>query len=315
MKISVIIPTRNNAAQLVRWVPRVLHQTIPPDDFEVVVVDNGSTDDTPQVLAQMSSKAKNFQWVTEPTPGRALARNRGIREALGELIVFLDDDIEVQPDYLERHLTHHAEAPGRSAVIARVVDVSPIRPAWLGDYFRARQVAGSSGLNVTHSQIQLGLHFATGNASLLRSTLECIRIGSDSLPIYFDPSFKVREDGDVGCRLIKAGVQFILADDILCYHHHPRTLQSILLRSYEAGYSLVRLLENHPEARAGARNVTPSPLVNLLLLTACIELFVPAYLLRTVWPEPMRKVAGGLLMYQANRGYQRALRESRRLTK
>jgi glycosyltransferase involved in cell wall biosynthesis len=311
MNISVIIPTRNNGLRLADRLRPLFHQTLPADEFEIVVVDNGSSDNTDRVLRQLSEEATNLRWVTEPAVGRARARNRGIWEARNELIVFLDDDIDVSPDHLVQHRTYHMHDPERLAVIGRVVDTSPINPVWLKDYFHARQVAGS-GRSKEHSpDVPLGLRFATGIVSLLRDTLEHVRIESerDESALYFDPSFIIREDGDLGCRLVKAGVRFVFADDIVGYHHHPRTWQAIKARSYEAGYDWVRLLGKHPEVAAAARRMTAPRLNHLGLLAACVGLFVPAFLIRHRWPEPMRKVVGGLLLYQANRGYRQALKD------
>lgn len=312
MKISVVVPTKNNGDRVGATLRHLFHQTIPAEHYEIVVVDNGSTDNTEEVLFGLQKEAVNLRWVKEHKTGRAHARNRGISESRGEVVLFLDDDIEVEANHLESHLAYHAQSKDPVAVIGRVIDISPITPAWAEDYFHERQVAGSPVTDSDDSGIPLGFYFATGNVSLLRSTLDSIKSYRDGELFYFDPAFRVREDGELGCRLTKKDVRFVFADDILCLHHHPRSWQSIIVRSYDGGYALVQLIEKHPEIRGiGQRNVTSSILINFGLGVVCIGLFVPAFLVRSIWPQLLRKVVGALLAYQTNRGFQQALRDRR----
>lgn len=313
MKISVIIPTRNNGNRIAATLLHLFHQTILPALYEIIVVDNGSTDNTEEVLSRLQMEAANFRWVKELNAGRAHARNRGISESLGELVLFLDDDIEVEPHHLASHLACHAQSKGPVAVIGRVIDVSPIIPAWVEDYFHARQVAGSPVADRENSGIPLGLYFATGNVSILRNTLEFIKINRSGESFYFDPAFRVREDGDIGCRLIKKDVRFVFADNIPCRHHHPRSWRSIVDRTYDGGYALLQLIEKHPEVQLiGQKNVTASRLINFGLGVVCLGLFVPAFLVKSIWPQLLRKVIGASLAYHTNRGFQQALSDRQR---
>lgn len=310
MKISVIVPTKNNGDRVGATLRHLFHQTIAAEHYEIVVVDNGSTDNTEEVLSGLQKEAVNLRWVKEYKTGRAHARNRGISESRGEVVLFLDDDIEVEANHLESHLACHAQSKDPVAVIGRVIDISPITPAWAEDYFHARQVAGSPAVNRGRSGVPLGLYFATGNVSLLRSTLEAIQVSHNAESLYFDPAFHVREDGDMGCRLVKKEVRFVFADNIVCRHYHPRSWQSIIDRSYDGGYALVQLTEKHPETQVILqKNITASSLINLGLGAVCLGLFVPAYLVRSIWPQLLRKVVGGLLAYHTNRGFQQALQD------
>src|ERR1700730_18180990 len=91
---SVVIPTHNRARLLERALHSVSSQTF--TDFEAIVVDDGSTDATQQTLA--SRRSFPFRFVThERAKGVAAARNRGVAEAAGEFVVFLDDDDELHP--------------------------------------------------------------------------------------------------------------------------------------------------------------------------------------------------------------------------
>lgn len=108
-RVSVVIPTHNRLASLQRAVAAVTAQVY--RDFEVVVVDDASTDGT---QAWLSDRATTVRAVfAERRGGAGAARNRGIAEARGEFVAFLDDDDTWEPSYLERqvrHLDEHADA-------------------------------------------------------------------------------------------------------------------------------------------------------------------------------------------------------------
>jgi glycosyltransferase involved in cell wall biosynthesis len=98
--ISVIIPTRNRAGLLARALRSLEGQTLQRERFEVVVVDNGSTDGTADVIAAHVIDLPNLRAAFEPEPGLHAGRHRGLREARGDVLVFIDDDIEATPGWL-----------------------------------------------------------------------------------------------------------------------------------------------------------------------------------------------------------------------
>ena len=93
IEISVIVPTLNRAASLARALASFVTQDMDPDLFEVLVVDNGSSDDTQDVAESFEGKIKQLRYVHEPEPGLHCGRHRGLREARGDLLVYADDDI------------------------------------------------------------------------------------------------------------------------------------------------------------------------------------------------------------------------------
>ena len=97
MKVSVVIPLYNKAAYVQRALVSIARQTL--SDFEVIIVDDGSTDDGGRIVA--SYPDSRFRLITQRNAGPGPARNRGIAEARGSLIAFLDADDEWLPDYLE----------------------------------------------------------------------------------------------------------------------------------------------------------------------------------------------------------------------
>src|SRR5690349_3602213 len=94
-KVSVIIPTYNRAQFIARAVDSVLEQTY--KDFEIIVIDDGSSDNTQEILKAYEGK---IRYVYQQNKGISAARNRGIQEAKGEYIAFLDSDDVWKPEKL-----------------------------------------------------------------------------------------------------------------------------------------------------------------------------------------------------------------------
>jgi GT2 family glycosyltransferase len=102
--ISVVVPTYRRPAALDATLSALSAVDYPADRLEIVVVDDGSGDHTPDVAASHP----NVTFIQQASAGAATARNHGARIASGELLVLVDDDILVQPDHLDRHLAVHA---------------------------------------------------------------------------------------------------------------------------------------------------------------------------------------------------------------
>ena len=99
--LSIVIATFNRSAYLLRTLESLAGQTLPAQEFEILVVNNNSTDDTPAVFAGFARQHPELRlrMVAEPVQGISYARNRGVAEAKGECIVFIDDDEEAVPDF------------------------------------------------------------------------------------------------------------------------------------------------------------------------------------------------------------------------
>jgi glycosyltransferase involved in cell wall biosynthesis len=142
--ISVIICTRNRADLLARAIQSVVDQDVPRDAFELVIVDNGSTDHTASVSRAFGDRLA-LRYVREDEIGLCVARNTGWRAAAGKYVVFFDDDAIARPGWLAAiKTTFERGGPKVGVVGGRVYPIWQVsRPDWLAD-----EIAGS--LTIVH---------------------------------------------------------------------------------------------------------------------------------------------------------------------
>ena len=98
--LSIVIPTKNRRKLLESALRSIVEQSANRNLYEVIVVDNGSTDNTYEIALKYQDKIKNFRYIYDSRPGLHVGRNRGIKESRGNLIGFLDDDVILFPDWI-----------------------------------------------------------------------------------------------------------------------------------------------------------------------------------------------------------------------
>ena len=107
MKVSIIVSIYNGADILNVTLPPLINQDYPKEKTEIIFVNDGSTDATPKLLEPHKPK-KYITVITHSTNmGRTITRNSGIKKATGELLLFLDCDIEVKTDFISKHVNYH----------------------------------------------------------------------------------------------------------------------------------------------------------------------------------------------------------------
>ena len=143
--ISVIIPTRNRADFLSAALQSITKQDLSIDKFEVLVIDNGSTDHTSDVATQLAKRLSNLRYFYESEPGLHAGRHRGLKEAQGEVLVYADDDIRATPSWLEA-IAENFTDPNVSMVGGNnYPDFQGPVPGWLEKLW-ARPAMGGQGI-------------------------------------------------------------------------------------------------------------------------------------------------------------------------
>jgi glucosyl-dolichyl phosphate glucuronosyltransferase len=134
LRASVIVCTRNRGDALEECLQSLEGQQLADaDEFEIVVVDNGSTDGTSDAVRAWAAQDPGRRMaVTEPSPGLSRARNRGLDAATGDVVAFIDDDASASPGWIAAHLAAYARDPQAVAVGGPIRLTWPSgRPDWL----------------------------------------------------------------------------------------------------------------------------------------------------------------------------------------
>ena len=207
MFISVVIPTYNRRPILEKCLLALEGQRPSGEieSYEVVVVDDGSTDGTPDWLRASSSRFPSVRLIEQRHGGPAEGRNRGVSHARGDVIVFIDSDLVVTPTFLASH--------------AKALS-SRWRQSGTRLCFTYGAVINTANFeHPTHERHKLRdlswAYFATGNVAIDRSVLE--RSG------LFDTGFHLYgwEDLELGERLRQMGVELVRCPEAVGYHWHP----------------------------------------------------------------------------------------------
>ena len=240
MRISVVIATKDRAEYLDRALESFGKQIGAPS-FEVIVVDNGSTDATPHVVEHAkANRPYEIAYVFEERPNRGAARNRGIAVAQGHLVLFCDDDVYAPPGYLAAH--DEAHALSNYVVSGPILNVPSYheRPKpTLANYSRA--------------------FLCTCNVSIPKVALDAVG--------GFDEQFHLYgwEDTELGVRLREHGMRAKFAWDAYIWHIKPPqdvTLDRELAKAVEKARMAVRFVQKNGSGRA--RSATGAHRANLM---------------------------------------------------
>jgi glycosyltransferase involved in cell wall biosynthesis len=204
MRYSIVIPTYNRKPILAKCLQALEQQTL-DEAYEVVVVDDGSTDGTIEWLNQSSQMFSHVRLLQQNHQGPAAARNLGVKQAAGDTIVFIDSDLVVTDTFLQSHAEALTQAQqkqkhNRLFTYGAVINTSnfdaPTAEAYkLTDFSAA--------------------YFATGNVMIPRHWL--IQAG------LFDTEFSLYgwEDLELGVRLKNLGLKLVKVPEAIGYHWHP----------------------------------------------------------------------------------------------
>jgi glycosyltransferase involved in cell wall biosynthesis len=238
-KASVVIPTKNRSALLAEAIERIESQTVPREHYEVIVIDNDSADDTRSVLQQKARTYPNLKFGLQEKPGAAATRNGGLRLAKGELILFVDDDVQAEHSLIEAHLACHQKNPNASVIGAVSMPWGDTTDPFLR-YLRDHRILNP----YTPSKGPIDFsYYHTCNVSTPTSVL--LNVGG------FNEDFQIygMEDIELGYRLEKAGSRMVFAPDAKAVHYRFPGYQDFIERSEQAGYSLGQLIRLHPELK------------------------------------------------------------------
>jgi glycosyltransferase involved in cell wall biosynthesis len=240
--LSVVVPTRNRSWLLKETLPTLAAQEqVAP--FEVLVVDNGSTDATAAVVDDAAGRWPHVRRLWQPAAGAAAARHAGALAATGDVLLFLDDDMYAEPGVFAQHVRLHSEVP-RACVLGNVVSVRSEHP------FERMMAYVYDGPRST--------------LAARRPTFEDVWPGHLSMPkdVYleiggFSPRFAALgslaggEGIDFGLRVMGSGIPVLFAESALTRHRFTARFGDQLRRASVNGRAFAVLMREQPLAISG----------------------------------------------------------------
>ncbi len=273
IRASVIIPAYNCRKVLEISLTAILDQTVEASIYEVIVVDDGSSDDTGQVVEKF--KQSNLVYLHQEHSGRSKARNKGITSASGELIIFIDSDVVVCRGFVEGHLLAHAG--GDFIARGRVINIPAIEKQHKFKLFSGFSAAS----------------FPTCNCSAKKESL--IKAG------LFDEEFTEYgwEDLELGHRLMKMGLKKVKAGQAVGFHLKPplsyESLAAQMQKELERGRTAVLYYKKSPTIKTRLSTLYAPP---FMLMESLLNI--------AGWPE--RQSTGMFLKWLDGKGYSRLFR-------
>ncbi len=243
VEFSVVIPTHNRSASLRRVLTAYEAQRPRDLDFEVVAVDDGSSDDTAEVLAGWRPRRYRLRFSSESPGGPARARNRALELATGRKILFTGDDIEPAPDLLYQHLLGHQRYDDPGVAILGFIGWPPDS----NPTATMRHIDGPGAQQFSYYYFEDGTeydfrHLYTSNVSLDRRLLDCE-------PSYFSTDFPAAafEDAELGYRLARHGLRILYHAAARASHHHQYEAAGFFRRQVRCGEMAAVLYRKAPE--------------------------------------------------------------------
>ena len=240
---SIIIPTYNRRDILLQTLTALTEQTC--RNFDIIVVDDGSTDGTAEAVHSWQKSTASTvasTLIIQPHLNPGQARNRGLRKATGDIVIFIGDDTIPEPDFVEQHLRQHRKVGEGCAVVGYT--------PWDEESMRVTPLLrfiGEAGYQFGYGALRDGREapfgaFYTANVSVARTLL-----GDEP----FDPAFTFInwEDTELGYRLHRRGVRLLYCAAARARHYHPQKLIDAARRQQRVGQTSDVILNLHPQLR------------------------------------------------------------------
>ena len=236
MYVSVIIPTYQRCISLKRALIALCNQTFPKENYEVIVSIDGSTDSTKEMLTSFEAPYK-LRTIWKPNAGRAAARNSGISEAKGDVLIFLDDDLEASPDLIEQHYKHH--------INNKRICVLGYSPLIISDHSSPLEIYIAETIYTPFMKRLVspdykfqGLDFDSENFSIRKEVIE--EIGS------FYHEYSANEDMELGLRMVYAGIEIIAKPNAVSRQYLEKDFDGFVRYTAEQARDEVIFTLNYP---------------------------------------------------------------------
>jgi glycosyltransferase involved in cell wall biosynthesis len=236
MQVSVVVPTYNRCATVCRSLEGLFDQDFPSSQFEIIVVVDGSTDGTAETLRGLRPVCR-FRVLEQENRGPSAARNTGFRAADSDLVVFLDDDMRCDRGLVSAHFRAHQRL-GLGVGFGALNLTADSKENLASECFR-REIGA---FHLRHSKNPNTKWHVTecvfSNSSISKQLL--VAAGG------FDEEFRMREDLELGIRLIEAGVRMEYVSDAIAYQYYDKTSSDLMADARRFAVADVAFARKHP---------------------------------------------------------------------
>ncbi|QVW36680.1 glycosyltransferase family 2 protein [Geobacter sulfurreducens] len=241
--ISVVVCTYNRAELLNQCLRSLAEQSLDSMQYEVIIVDNNSTDNTREIVTRYLEDNKHFRCVSEPRQGLSIARNKGLQEAQGRYLAFIDDDAKASPNWLELIVNAFETVRPLPAAVGGEIrpfyEVPP--PYWFSDDFELRSW-GSESKFLEYPASMFG--FSGSNMAFPKHIL-CTYGGFDDTLGMKGAEIGLGEEADLFFRMYQSQAPLWYDPAIQVFHWTPvrnTTVAYRMKRAYCAGRSRAKIV-------------------------------------------------------------------------
>lgn len=221
--LSVIIPTYNGKHKIVNALKSLENQTL--KDFEVIVVIDGSTDGTLEILNESRFDLPQLKVIFQENAGRSKVRNTGVTYAQGNILLFMDDDMTFEANSLEKHVLHHTNYPESAVTGGTFEDESRS----ISDFDRFKSEERNSWLipfnQYPYKQTHQVIYLSAANLSISKELFERVN--------GFNEALTDNEDQDLGVRLRAIGATLYIDTSIPGCHNENLTVEQYIKRQLD----------------------------------------------------------------------------------
>jgi glycosyltransferase involved in cell wall biosynthesis len=251
--ISVIVPTYNGSETLPACLNALTTQDFPAGNYEVIVVDDGSTDNTASIVKGYEKKTPAVRYIHQPNQGPAAARNNGARHATGDIIMFTDDDCEPQRDWISEMHKPFVEVGG---------GIEAVKGA-----YRTRQTSVIARFAQTEFETRYRKMRNSRYVDFVDTYAAAFRRKTFLALNGFDTSFPLanNEDVEFSYRMAAQGCKMVFNPNAIVVHTHPDTLFGYLKVKFGRAYWRMAVYRKFP-GKMKADSYTPQTLKLQILL-------------------------------------------------
>ncbi len=229
---SVIIPNYNRGQALQLTLQALGKQSLEASTFEVIVVDDGSQDNSLKLLTE-HKPTYPFSFFQQANQGPGAARNKGAIAAKSNLFIFLDADMIAEANLVAEYLRFHAKHP-RTVIIGRQLPYLPAYPNITRDFYHS-----FIAYDLGEYPIKPAFHaLAAGNFAVDNISFKALH--------GFDENFRMAEDVEFGYRAEKFGISIFYHPKALGFHNHPKKLGELYQQRQVSGWWTAQLIHKHP---------------------------------------------------------------------